>query len=157
MTISIGADHAGFLVKNRIAEHLARTGHEVVDRGTVSADSCDYPDFAAVVAHDVVSGRAGFGVLVCATGIGMSIAANKVPGIRAAHGTFIAEVRLARAHNDANILALGARFPGEDPIALVDAFLETTFEGGRHARRVAKIAAIEQDACRDIETEGKEA
>ena len=155
MTISIGADHAGFLVKNRIGEHLARIGHEVLDRGTASADSCDYPDFAAVVAHDVVSGRAGFGVLVCATGIGMSIAANKVRGIRAAHGTFIDEVRLARAHNDANILALGARFPGEDPVALVDAFLETTFEGGRHARRVAKIAAIERDNCRELETEGK--
>jgi ribose 5-phosphate isomerase B len=157
MTISIGADHAGFLVKNRIAEHLARTGHEVLDRGTAGADSCDYPDFAAVVAHDVVSGRAGLGVLVCATGIGMSIAANKVSGIRAAHGTFVAEVRLARAHNDANILALGARFPGEDPVALVDAFLETAFEGGRHARRVAKIGALEKDNCRDIETEGKEA
>ena len=157
MTISIGADHAGFLVKNRIAEHLARVGREVVDRGTASAESCDYPDFAALVAHDVVSGRADFGVLVCATGIGMSIAANKVWGIRAAHGTSVDEVRLARAHNDANILALGGRFPGEDPVALVDAFLQTTFEGGRHARRVAKIAAIENDNCRDMQTEGKEA
>jgi ribose 5-phosphate isomerase B len=157
MTISIGADHAGFLVKNRIAEHLARTGHEVIDRGTASADSCDYPDFAAVVAHDVVSGRAGFGVLVCGTGIGMSIAANKVRGIRAAHSTSVDEVRLARAHNDANILALGARFSGDDPVTLVDSFLETAFEGGRHALRVAKIAAIEKDNCREIETEGKEA
>jgi RpiB/LacA/LacB family sugar-phosphate isomerase len=157
MTISIGADHAGFLVKNRIAEHLARVGREVVDRGTPSAESCDYPDFAAVVAHDVVSGRADFGVLICATGIGMSIAANKVWGIRAAHGTSVDEVRLARAHNDANILALGGRFPGEDPVALVDAFLQTTFEGGRHARRVAKIAAIEKDNCRDLQTEGKKA
>jgi RpiB/LacA/LacB family sugar-phosphate isomerase len=156
MTISIGADHAGFLLKDRIAEHLARTGHEVVDRGTASAESCDYPDFAVVVADDVVSGRARFGVLVCATGIGMSIAANKVRGIRAAHGTSVDEVRLARAHNDANILALGARFPGEDPLALVDAFLETAFEGGRHARRVAKIAAIEKDNCPEIETEGKD-
>ena len=156
MIISIGADHAGFLLKDRIAEHLARTGHEVVDRGTASADSCDYPDFAAVVADDVASGRARFGVLVCATGIGMSIAANKVRGIRAAHGSSIDEVRLARAHNDANILALGARFHGEDPLALVDTFLETTFEGGRHARRIAKIAAIEKDNCPEIETEGKD-
>jgi len=156
MTISIGADHAGFIVKNRIAEHLARLGHEVVDRGTSSADSCDYPDFAAVVAHDVVSGRAGCGVLVCATGIGMSIAANKVRGIRAAHATSIDEVHMSRAHNDANILALGARFPGKDPVALVDAFLETAFEGGRHARRTAKIAAIEKDNCPEFETEGRE-
>jgi RpiB/LacA/LacB family sugar-phosphate isomerase len=155
MTISIGADHAGFLVKNRIGEHLARVGQEVLDRGTASAESCDYPDFAEVVAHDVVSGRADFGVLVCGTGIGMSIAANKVRGIRAAHGTSVDEVRLGRAHNDANVLALGARFAEADPLALVDAFLETSFEGGRHARRVAKIAAIEMDNCRDIETEGK--
>jgi ribose 5-phosphate isomerase B len=155
MTISIGADHAGFLVKNRIAEHLARLGHEVLDRGTAGTESCDYPDFAEAVAHDVAGGRAEFGVLVCATGIGMSIAANKVPGIRAAHGTFGDEVRLSRAHNNANILALGARFPKEDPLALVDAFLETAFEGGRHALRVAKIAAIEKDNCPEIETEGK--
>jgi ribose 5-phosphate isomerase B len=156
MTISIGSDHAGFLLKSRIAGHLARTGHEVVDRGTAGAESCDYPDFAAVVAGDVVDGRAEFGVLVCFTGIGMSIAANKVRGIRAAHGTSIDEARLARAHNDANVLALGARSPAEDPLALVDAFLETAFEGGRHARRVAKIAAIEKDNCPEIETEGKE-
>ena len=155
MTISIGSDHAGFLVKNRIAEHLARLGHAVLDRGTAGTESCDYPDFAEAVAHDVAGGRAEFGVLVCGTGIGMSIAANKVRGIRAAHGCCSAEVRLARAHNNANILALGARFSGEDPVALVDAFLETTFEGGRHALRVAKIAAIEKDNCPDIETEGK--
>jgi ribose 5-phosphate isomerase B len=155
MTISIGADHAGFFVKNRIGEHLARLGHAVLDRGTASAESCDYPDFAALVAQDVVDGRANFGVLVCATGIGMSIAANKVRGIRAAHGTSVDEVRLARAHNDANILALGARFPGEDPLALVDVFLETAFEGGRHARRLAKIAAIEKDNCPELQTEGK--
>jgi ribose 5-phosphate isomerase B len=148
MTISIGSDHAGFLVKNRIAEHLARTGHEVVDRGTASADSCDYPDFAAAVAHDVVSGRAGFGVLVCATGIGMSIAANKIPGIRAAVVTDVETARLSREHNDANIMTIGGRTtPVDRARDIVRAFLQTRFDGdGRHSRRVQKIAALD---CKD--------
>ncbi len=144
MKVAIGADHAGFLLKERLRLRLEHAGHQVLDEGTHSAESCDYPDFAAPVAHDVVAGRADRGILVCGTGVGMSIAANKVAGIRAALGTVPEEVRLARAHNDANILTLGARFI-EEPAAdaLVDVFLETAFDGGRHARRVAKIAALE--------------
>jgi ribose 5-phosphate isomerase B len=146
MRIAIGADHAGFVLKEHLRSRLEKLGHQVVDEGTHSAESCDYPDFAAPVAHDVIAGRVDRGILVCGTGVGMSIAANKVPGIRAALGTVPEEVRLVRAHNDANILTLGARFidePGAD--ALADAFLETAFEGGRHGRRVEKIAAIERN------------
>ena len=144
MKVAIGADHAGFILKERLRLRLERAGHQVLDEGTHSAESCDYPDFAAPVAHDVVDGRADRGILVCGTGVGMSIAANKVAGIRAALGTVPEEVRLARAHNDANILTLGARFI-EEPAAdaLVDVFLETAFDGGRHGLRVAKIAALE--------------
>ena len=144
MRVAIGADHAGFLLKERLRIRLEQEGHQVLDEGTHSTESCDYPDFAAPVADDVVAGRADRGILVCGTGVGMSIAANKVDGIRAALGTVPEEVRLARAHNDANILTLGARFI-EEPAAdaLVDVFLDTAFDGGRHAQRVAKIAALE--------------
>jgi ribose 5-phosphate isomerase B len=144
MKIAIGADHAGFTLKERLRLRLEQAGHQVLDEGTDSTESCDYPDFAAPVAHDVVDGRADRGILVCGTGVGMSIAANKVAGIRAALGTVPEEVRLARAHNDANILTLGARFI-EEPAAdaLVDVFLDTAFDGGRHGQRVAKIAALE--------------
>jgi ribose 5-phosphate isomerase B len=144
MRVAIGADHAGFVLKEHLRRRLEREGHQVLDEGTHSAESCDYPDFAAPVAHDVVAGRAERGILVCGTGVGMSIAANKVAGIRAALGTVPEEVRLARAHNDANILTLGARFIDEPAAdALVDVFLEAAFDGGRHARRVAEIAALE--------------
>jgi ribose 5-phosphate isomerase B len=144
MKVAIGADHAGFILKERLRLRLERAGYQVLDEGTHSVESCDYPDFAAPVAHDVVDGRAERGILVCGTGVGMSIAANKIDGIRAALGTVPEEVRLARAHNDANILTLGARFI-EEPAAeaLVDVFLDTAFDGGRHAQRVAKIAALE--------------
>jgi len=144
MRVAIGADHAGFLLKERLRIRLEQEGHQVLDEGTHSTESCDYPDFAAPVADDVVAGRADRGILVCGTGVGMSIAANKVDGIRAALGTVPEEVRLARAHNDANILTLGARFI-EEPAAdaLVDVFLDTAFDGGRHAQRVAKIDALE--------------
>jgi len=144
MKIAIGADHAGFVLKEHLRRRLEAEGHQVLDEGTHGPESCDYPDFAATVARDVTAGRAERGVLVCGTGLGMSIAANKVSGIRAALGTVPEEVRLSRAHNDANILTLGARFIGEpDADALVDVFLSTAFEGGRHALRVAKIAALE--------------
>jgi ribose 5-phosphate isomerase B len=145
MRIAIGADHAGFVLKEQLRAKLQADGHQVIDEGAHSAASCDYPDFAAPVAHDVVEGRADRGILVCGTGIGMSIAANKIPGIRAALGTVPDEVRLVRQHNDANILTLGARFIDEpSAAALVDIFLATAFEGGRHAQRVAKIAALEE-------------
>ena len=144
MKVAIGADHAGFILKEHLRPRLEHAGYQVLDEGTHSTESCDYPDFAAPVAHDVVEGRADRGILICGTGVGMSIAANKVAGVRAALGTVPEEVRLARAHNDANILTLGARFI-EEPAAdaLVDVFLETAFDGGRHARRVAEIAALE--------------
>jgi ribose 5-phosphate isomerase B len=149
MRIAIGADHAGFVLKEYLRRELERRGHEVADDGTHTAESCDYPDYAASVAHDVAAGRAEFGILVCSTGVGMSIAANKVDGIRAALGTTPEEVRLVRSHNDANILTLGAKYldqPGAE--ALVDAFLGTPFEGGRHRRRLEKIAAIERNGSK---------
>jgi ribose 5-phosphate isomerase B len=144
MKVAVGADHAGFVLKEHLRRRLEQEGHQVVDEGTDSTASCDYPDFAALVAHDVTEGRAERGILVCGTGIGMSIAANKISGIRAAMGTVPEEVRLSRAHNDANILTLGARFI-EEPAAdaLVDVFLATAFDDGRHSLRVAKIAALE--------------
>lgn len=144
MKIAIGADHAGLLLKGSLSEFLRRGGNEVLDRGTYGAESCDYPDFAAAVARDVASGRAERGILVCTTGVGMAMAANKVHGVRAALGTCPEEVALVRAHNDANVLTLGARFTKpEDAEVMVNKFLTTEFAGGRHARRVAKMSAIE--------------
>ena len=144
MRIAIGADHAGFTLKNDLRDALRAAGHEVADFGTDSTASTDYPDYALKVAKQVASGKADRGVLVCATGIGMSIAANKVHGIRAALGTNPEEVRLVRAHNNANVLTFGEKFI-DAPTAgdLTKIFLETPFEGGRHERRVDKIAAME--------------
>ncbi|HYW42780.1 MAG TPA: ribose 5-phosphate isomerase B [Bryobacteraceae bacterium] len=144
MRIAIAADHAGFALKEKLRQRLAVEGHEVVDFGPASAESCDYPDFAQPVARAVAQGRTDRGILVCATGIGMAMAANKVDGIRAAPAQSDDEVRLTREHNDANVLTLGARYLDEDRAAgLVHIFLETEFAGGRHARRVAKIAWLE--------------
>ncbi len=145
MKISIGVDHAGFLLKERLRHKLTADGHDVADRGTDSELSCDYPDFAAAVARDVSGGIAERGVLVCGSGAGMSIAANKIAGVRATLGMSEEQVRLTRAHNDANVLALGARLL-DAPVAerLVDAFLQAEFQGGRHARRLALIAALER-------------
>ncbi|MBI3209891.1 MAG: ribose 5-phosphate isomerase B [Candidatus Solibacter usitatus] len=144
MKISIGADHAGFELKEELRRRLAAQGHEVLDRGTHSLDSVDYPDFAASVAGDIRNGESERGVLVCSTGVGMSIAANKFPGIRAALAWNPDEVRLTRQHNDANVLALGAKYASAEQAAeLVDAFLKTEFEGGRHVRRLEKIAQTE--------------
>jgi ribose 5-phosphate isomerase B len=146
MKIAIGADHAGFALKDQVRDALRLAGHEVVDVGANSAESTDYPDYAGTVAHDVVSGAADRGILVCSTGVGMSIAANKVNGIRAAIAFNLDEVRLTRAHNDANIITLGARYTSSDAAnEMVRIFLETPFEGGRHARRVGKIADLEKD------------
>jgi ribose 5-phosphate isomerase B len=145
MRIAIGADHGGFLLKNGLRDRLRADGHEVTDFGATSSASCDYPDYAAAVAHAVASGEFERGVLICTTGVGMSIAANKVPGIRAALGVNDAEVRLTRAHNNANVLTLGATLVDLETAArLAKIFLETEFEGGRHARRVDKIAALER-------------
>src|ERR1035438_401830 len=144
MTIAIGSDHAGYTLKNELRDALRASGHEVADFGTDSTTSTDYPDYARQVAEAVTDGKADRGVLVCYTGIGMSIAANKIHGIRAALATNPEEVRLVRAHNDANVLTFGAKFI-DAPTAetLTKIFLETPFEGGRHERRVNKIAAME--------------
>lgn len=145
MRIAIAADHAGFALKEQVRAQLEAEGHEVIDFGTNSPESCDYPDFAQPVAREVASGHSDRGVLVCSTGIGMAMAANKVAGIRAAQGEREEEVRLTREHNDANVLTLGARHLDSGiAMQLVHAFLETEFSGGRHARRVAKIALLEQ-------------
>ncbi len=145
MKIAVGADHAGFPLKEHLRERLTRKGHEVVDHGTHSLESCDYPDYAAAVARDVAAGRADRGLLVCSTGVGMSIAANKIRGVRAALGTSAEQVRLTRSHNNANVITLGARFMDEATAeTLLDVFLKTPFDGGRHARRLAKIAALEE-------------
>jgi len=144
MKIAIGADHAGFALKEKLRARLSAEGHEVVDYGTSSAESCDYPDFAQAVGREVGAGRTDRGILVCSTGIGMAIAANKVEGVRAAPGQSEDEVRLTREHNDANVLTLGAKYLDEAQAeALIGIFLNTEFSGGRHARRVAKIAQLE--------------
>jgi ribose 5-phosphate isomerase B len=145
MKIAIAADHAGFALKEKLRQRLAGEGHEVVDFGPANSESCDYPDFAQPVARDVAQGRSDRGILVCSTGIGMAIAANKVDGIRAAPAVSEDEVRLIREHNDANVLTIGAKYTDEDHAAsLIELFLGTEFTGGRHARRVAKIAQLEK-------------
>lgn len=145
MKVAVGADHAGFRLKERVAELLREQGHEVEDFGTDSTDSVDYPDFAEKTAWAVSSGHANRGILICSSGIGMSIAANKVPGVRAGLGANEEAVRLARAHNDANVLTLGAKFVGEEQaLRMVNQFLEVEFDGGRHQRRVGKIAEMER-------------
>ena len=140
LTIAIGGDHAGLPLKAILQEDLAAAGHQVVDFGTNATASVDYPDFAHQVCAAVEAGKAAFGVLVCGTGIGMQIAANRHAGIRATvlHGT--TEARLTRAHNDANVACFGARTTGpEVALDALAAFLVTEFEGGRHQRRIDKI------------------
>lgn len=145
MKIAIAADHAGFALKEKLREKLAAGGHEVVDFGPNTAESCDYPDFARPVGHDVATGAADRGILVCSTGIGMAMAANKIDGVRAAPAQSEDEVRMTREHNDANVLTIGAKYLDEEhALNLVRLFLDTQFAGGRHARRVAKIAELEK-------------
>jgi ribose 5-phosphate isomerase B len=145
MKIAIGADHAGFSLKEKLRQRLAGEGHEIVDYGASSDSSCDYPDFAQPVARDVAAGRSDRGILVCSTGIGMAIAANKVDGVRAAPAMNQDEVHLTREHNDANVLTVGAKYLDEQQaLDLIHVFLDTQFAGGRHARRVAKIAQLEK-------------
>lgn len=144
MNIAIGSDHAGLVLKDEIAAQLRASGHQVQDFGTNSAESTDYPDYAGPVAKAVANGAADRGVLVCASGVGMSIAANKIHGIRAALGTTSDEVHFVRAHNDANVLTLGAKYtPAANAAQLVQEFLQTPFEGGRHQRRIDKISQLE--------------
>ncbi|HXS95224.1 MAG TPA: ribose 5-phosphate isomerase B [Candidatus Limnocylindrales bacterium] len=144
MKIAIAADHAGFALKEQLRQKLASEGHELVDFGPGTAESVDYPDYAQPVARDVGQGRSDRGILVCSTGIGMAIAANKVAGVRAAPAQSEDEVRMTREHNDANVLTLGAKYLDEQhALDLIHIFLGTEFTGGRHARRVAKIAQLE--------------
>jgi ribose 5-phosphate isomerase B len=145
MKIALGSDHAGFDLKESVKLFLVAQGIQVDDRGTHSLESVDYPDFARAVGEEVVRGQADFGILVCGTGIGMSMSANKIAGIRAAKADTEYETEMARAHNDANVLCLGARVTDAATAEkLVRKFLETRFEGDRHQRRVDKIMAIEQ-------------
>ena len=148
MKIAIAADHAGFALKQILRDELRTKGYEVTDFGTTNEESTDYPDYASAVSRNVVNGGAERGILVCSSGVGMSMAANKVPGIRAALGTNADEVRVTREHNDANVLTLGARFTTPEEAAnLVDIFLNTNFSGGeRHARRIAKLAELDRSA-----------
>jgi len=140
-----GSDHAGLLLRAEAVKVARAAGVEVEDLGPFSGERVDYPDYARQVAESVVAGRARFGLLVCGTGIGMSIAANKVRGVRAAHCTTEFEARMARAHNDANVLCMGERVVGLGlGGAIVKAFLETPFEGGRHALRVQKTMDLER-------------
>ena len=147
--IALGADHAGLPLKEVVKTWLRGNGHDVLDVGTHTSDSVDYPDYAALVADALLGGTAERGILVCGTGIGMAIAANKVPGVRAASCADTYTARMAREHNDTNVLALGARITGhEAAIDIVRVWLETPFAGDRHARRVEKLAAIERKESR---------
>ena len=142
---AIGSDHGGYELKQAVMAHLKERGVEFRDYGTFSTDSCDYPDNREAVARAVASGECERGIVVCGTGIGISIAANKVHGIRCALCGDCYSAEKSREHNDANMLALGGRVLGEGlALKIVDTFLDTEFAGGRHARRLAKIAAIEE-------------
>jgi ribose 5-phosphate isomerase B len=144
MNISIACDHGAYALKERLKARLLEQGHHVADCGAHSAESCDYPDFAAAAARLVADGSCARGVVLCTTGIGMSIAANKVRGVRCAlcHEPLSAE--MTRRHNDANMLAMGAAITGEALAErILDVFLATEFEGGRHQRRVDKVTALE--------------
>lgn len=145
MKISIASDHAGFEQKQVLRDYLAEKGHEVIDRGPDSDDRVDYPDFAAAVARDVADGVAEYGVLVCGTGIGMAVAANKIRGIRAVNCITAQFAELAREHNNANVITLSGRFVElKENERILDTFLSTVFGGGRHEGRVAKIMALEE-------------
>lgn len=140
MVIALGSDHRGYALKEYLKRELEKEGYEIMDVGTDSSERTDYPIYAKAVGRAVVEGRANFGVLICATGIGMSIAANKVRGIRAAHVCNDDLVSLSRRHNDANVLCFGSLYTDEETaLRWVKTFVSTEFEGGRHARRVAML------------------
>ncbi len=144
MKIAIGADHAGYRLKQHLARCLEDEGHQVEDLGAFSEESVDYPDVAAAVAGKVAAGEADRGLIVCGTGVGVAIAANKVDGVRAATCNDLFTARKSREHNDANVLTLGARVVGEGLAeGIVQSFMKTRFEAGRHQRRVEKIGRLE--------------
>lgn len=149
-TIALGADHAGFQLKEALKGWLIEQGYQVVDYGTHSAESVDYPDYAAQVAEAVADQKVEGGVLICGTGIGMAIAANKVPGVRAALCSDLYTARMSREHNDANVLALGGRLMGpEMAVDILRMWLETDFAEGRHRRRLDKIGDLERRRASD--------
>ncbi|WP_061994089.1 ribose 5-phosphate isomerase B [Clostridium sp. ATCC 25772] len=145
MRIALGSDHGGLNLKKEIILHLEKKGYEIKDFGTYTEDSCDYPDFALQVAESVVKKEFDFGILICGTGIGISITANKVPGIRAALCSDTFSAHATREHNNANILALGERVVGKGlALDIVDTFLNAEFQGDRHQKRIDKITKIEE-------------
>ena len=144
MKIALGCDHGGLELKEKVKKHLEQRGFETLDCGTYSTDSCDYPDFGAAAARAVANGECEKGIVICTTGIGISIAANKVKGIRCALLSDIMSARLTRLHNDTNMMAVGAGVVGEMlALEIMDTWLDTEFEGGRHQRRVDKLSALE--------------
>ena len=149
MKIALACDHGGLNLKNPVKEKIKENGYDFVDYGTNSTDSCDYPDFALPAAEAVAEKKCDRGIIICSTGIGVSIVANKVPGVRCAHchDSYCAE--FTRRHNDANVLAMGEKVVGTGyALKIVETFLNTQFEGGRHQRRVDKITEIEKKYCK---------
>ncbi len=145
MKVALGSDHGGFELKEGIKKHLNRKGIEFVDYGTFNNESVDYPDYGRITAEAIMKGECDRGIVVCGTGIGISLAANKVKGIRCALVSEEYSARMAKAHNNANMIAMGGRVVGEGiATGVVDVWLETEFEGGRHERRVEKIMEIEK-------------
>ena len=143
MIVAIASDHGGFALKQRIREHLIERGIKIADLGTDSEESVDYPEFGKACAQAVASGKADRGIVICGTGIGISIAANRIRGIRCGLCTSVEMAELSRKHNNANMLAMGGRITSvEDAIRITDAWLDTEFEGGRHSRRVDMLDSI---------------
>ena len=147
MRIAIGCDHGAYLLKNKVADHLSKAGYEVVDFGTNGPESCDYPDFAAAAARAVASGECEKGIVLCTTGIGVSITANKIKGIRCALLSDVLSAKMTRLHNDTNMMALGAGIVGENlALEIVDTWISTPFSGEpRHQRRIDKVMALEKE------------
>ena len=149
MHIAVGSDHRGFTLKQKLLEQLREMGHTIDDEGTCDTESVDYPDIACVVAKKVSDGEVERGILICGTGIGMAITANKFPGVRAAAISDDVSAELSRRHNDLNVLCIGGNSIGEALLRrIVEIWLTTKFEGGRHERRVKKIAELESEAAR---------
>ena len=147
MRIAIGSDHGAYLLKNKVADHLRKAGYEVVDFGTNGPESCDYPDFAAAAARAVASGECEKGIVLCTTGIGVSITANKIKGIRCALLSDVLSAKMTLLHNDTNMMALGAGIVGENlAMEIVDTWISTPFSGEeRHQRRIDKVMALEEN------------
>lgn len=145
MKIALGSDHGGYELKETVRAHIEKSGFDVMDLGTHSTSSVDYPKYGFAVGQAIIKGEADLGIVICGTGLGISMAANKVPGIRAAVCTDTYSARMAREHNNANVLALGGRVTGPGlALDIVDIFLHTAFSGGRHSQRVDLITAIER-------------